>query len=72
MTEFLGRLVPLAEVSKTNRHLNYQHLLGLVRDGVLPAVRIGRRLFIDLNVVEEWARAGGSGFAGGWRRKPKA
>ena len=34
-----------------------------------PAVRIGRRLFIDIARWEEFKRTGGASFAGGWRKE---
>jgi hypothetical protein len=34
-----------------------------------PVVRIGRRLFIDLERWAEFKRAGGAVLAGGWRRQ---
>lgn len=50
-------------------------LYQLASSGVLPVgpvvLREGRRLHWRLDGLEEWIRGGGSGFAGGWRRKPK-
>jgi hypothetical protein len=34
-----------------------------------PAVRIGRRLLIDCTRWEEFKKAGGAAFAGGWRKE---
>jgi hypothetical protein len=34
-----------------------------------PVVRLGRRLFIDLERWAEFKRAGGAALAGGWRRE---
>ena len=40
----------------------------LVREGVLPAVHIGRQIRIDKNALSEWIRAGGCALPGGWKR----
>lgn len=34
------------------------------RQGLLPAVRVGRQVLFDLDALERWAAAGGSGGAG--------
>lgn len=39
------------------------------RDGLLPCVRLGRRLLFDRAAVQEWIRAGGKTYPGGWRRE---
>ncbi|MFB3778799.1 MAG: hypothetical protein ACE141_14370 [Bryobacteraceae bacterium] len=35
-----------------------------------PIVRVGRRVFIDLERWREFKRAGGQALPGGWRREP--
>lgn len=42
-----------------------------VRTGLLPAIRIGRRLYISEAVLREFLRNGGRALPGGWRRQPK-
>jgi excisionase family DNA binding protein len=39
------------------------------REGVIPVVRLGRRMKVDPEILEEWIAAGGSDYPGGWRRK---
>ena len=40
--------------------------------GVVPCVRVGRRVHFDLDQVERWIEAGGQALPGGWRREPVA
>ena len=40
----------------------------LAQDGILPCLRIGRRMHLDLRKVEAWIDGGGSALPGGWRR----
>ena len=40
----------------------------LVREGVLPAVRLGRQVRIDPEALEAWIDSGGQSLPGGWRR----
>lgn len=42
----------------------------LAAEGVLPCVRVGRRVYFDLSRIEEWVQAGGQALPGGWRRFP--
>lgn len=44
------------------------HVYGLVRDGVLPAIRVGRAWRFDEQKLRHWIERGG---AGGWRRERK-
>lgn len=39
------------------------------RRGQLPAVRIGRQVYLDVAALEEWAAGGGTPLPGGWRRE---
>lgn len=44
-------------------------LYGLVRDGVIPCVRLGRKVKFHPHVLEEFVASGGQGFGPtGWRR----
>lgn len=40
----------------------------LVRQDVLPHVRLGRQVRIDPDRLEAWIAAGGQALPGGWRR----
>ena len=40
----------------------------MAREGILPHVRLGRKVRVDPEVLEEWIRGGGQALPGGWRR----
>ncbi|HOC41844.1 MAG TPA: hypothetical protein PKJ99_02410 [Thermoanaerobaculales bacterium] len=42
----------------------------LVRAGVVPSLRVGRRVFVPVSKWVEWLDSGGAGLAGGWRSAP--
>ena len=42
----------------------------LVRAGLLPAVRVGRRIRIAERVLANFIEAGGRSWPGGWRKAP--
>lgn len=63
-------LLTLKEFAERKR-VPYVHLRRLVAEGVFPATRFGRRLYVDRAIAEEWIRAGGAALPGGWRRAPK-
>lgn len=50
--------------------MNEPHLRRLIAEGLFPAVRLGRRLYVHVETAEEWARNGGAALPGGWRRIP--
>lgn len=39
----------------------------LCRKGVLPHIRIGRKVLFEPTVLEAWIQAGGQPLSGGWR-----
>lgn len=49
--------------------LTEAELYRAVREGVVPAVRIGRRLRFDPVRLNAWLEAGGQALPGGWRRE---
>src|SRR5215469_16071695 len=55
----LRRLIPLSR----------QGLYSAARQGLIPHVRCGRRIFFDKTQIEAWIAAGGTALPGGWRRK---
>ncbi len=68
----LPRLVKLKDASAANGGpipLSYQQLAELARQGILPVVRFGRRLFIDPQKLGQFIESGGKALPGGWRRK---
>jgi excisionase family DNA binding protein len=40
----------------------------MVREKLLPCVRLGRRVRFDPGVLERWIEQGGAALPGGWRR----
>ena len=43
----------------------------LVREGLLPAVRIGRSVKFSPAALDAWIERGGQSLPGGWRRDPR-
>lgn len=39
------------------------------RQGILPAVRLGRHIRVDREVLDEWIKNGGQSLPGGWKRE---
>ncbi len=39
----------------------------LVRDGVVPAIRVGRQIRVDPQKLQDWLDRGGRSLAGGWK-----
>jgi excisionase family DNA binding protein len=56
MTTKLLRVPVVAEIIDTTIPRAYE----LIRLGILPAVRMGRQVRVDANVLEEWIKSGGS------------
>lgn len=44
----------------------------LIRQGILPAVKVGRQYRIDPETLREWIRNGGQSYEGGWRKQAAA
>jgi excisionase family DNA binding protein len=55
------RAAPLLGVS---RKILYQH----AAQGIVPCIRIGRRVLFSPRALDAFLAAGGQGFQGGWRR----
>jgi len=43
----------------------------LARQGLLPAVRLGRQVRFDPDAIDEFITSGGKALDGGWRREPR-
>jgi excisionase family DNA binding protein len=56
MTTKLLRVPAVAEIIDTTVPRTYE----LIRLGILPAVRMGRQVRVDANVLEQWIKNGGS------------
>lgn len=44
----------------------------LIRQGLLPAVRLGRQVRVEETSLRAWITAGGQAWPGGWRRAPQS
>jgi len=40
----------------------------MLREGILPGVRLGRQIRVDREALEEFIRNGGQALPGGWKR----
>ena len=41
----------------------------MLREGILPGVRLGRQIRVDREALEEFIRNGGQALPGGWKRE---
>ena len=41
----------------------------LIRQGLIPVVRLGRQIRLSPDALDEWIRAGGQALPGGWKRE---
>ena len=48
-----------------------RRLYALVRDNLIPTVRLGRQVRFSKQAVEAWIAEGGQSLPGGWRRDPE-
>jgi putative molybdopterin biosynthesis protein len=42
----------------------------LMREKILPTVRLGRQVRVSENALEQFVASGGKALPGGWRREP--
>lgn len=63
----MRRLLTAAEVAEILA-VTPARVYELVRQDVLPHVRLGRQVRIDPDRLEEWIAAGGQALPGVWRR----
>jgi len=66
----LKRLLRVGEVAEVTG-LSEARIYDLMRQGVLPCVRLGRQLRIDKDMLNRWIESGGQSLPGGWRRAAK-
>jgi excisionase family DNA binding protein len=43
------------------RRISRASIHRLAREGLIPTVRVGRRMLFDEHLLRDWARAGGTG-----------
>lgn len=60
----------LWRIPKVARYLDMpqSQVYRLIREGVIPAVRIGRSIRVDSTTLEEFVKNGGKQLSGGWKR----
>ncbi len=63
----LLRAEQVAEILDISKARVYE----LIRDGILPSVRLGRQVRVADSILEEWIEEGGQALSGGWRHKPQ-
>ena len=56
---------PVAQYLGVTRAVCYE----LCRSGILPHVRVGRRIRFSPEAILDWVADGGSGYPGGWRKE---
>ncbi len=54
----------VAGLLKVSHHRVYE----MVREGLLPVVRLGRQVRISEDALENWIAKGGQPLSGGWKR----
>jgi excisionase family DNA binding protein len=42
----------------------------LMREGIVPTVRLGRQVRVSSNALDDFISGGGKSLSGGWRREP--
>jgi excisionase family DNA binding protein len=58
-------IVPeVAEIIRTSPDQVYS----LVRQGILPGMKIGRRVVISEDALQKWIEQGGQAWPGNWRK----
>ncbi len=66
----LEKLVTAEEIAD-KLGLRPGHILALAREGIVPAVRFGRRVRFSPTAIEHFVAEGGCALDGGWRREPR-
>ena len=51
-------------------NLRIKQVYMLAKQGIVPAVRVGRLLRFDPVALRRWIAEGGQGFEAGWKRQP--
>lgn len=68
MAEITKRLLTVQEVADSILNTTPERVYTLIREKILPSVRLGRQVRIDSIVLEEWIRNGGQSYPEGWRK----
>ena len=68
MEKITKRLLTVVEVAENILNIKPERVYTLIREGLLPSVRLGRQVRIDSIALEEWISRGGKAFPEGWRK----
>jgi excisionase family DNA binding protein len=68
MSQSEPRLQTPAETAARMR-MSKRALLAAAAEGIVPCVRIGRRVLFDREAIDAFIKSGGKAFEGGWRRE---
>ncbi len=62
----------LIDVNEASQVLGFtkQRTYALVRNGLIPAVHVGRQVRFDPDAIQKWISGGGKALPGGWRQIP--
>ena len=63
------RLITVSEAAELLR-LRPARVYQLAREGILPAVHVGRQVRLEEQALRDWIARGGQALSGGWRRSP--
>ena len=67
----MAKLLRISEVAALLA-VRRERVYELIRQGTLPAVRIGRQVRVAEGVLGDWVASGGRALPGRWRRTPDA
>ena len=65
-----GRMLTTSEAAEVLRCTRL-HLTDMLRTGLLPGVRFGRKWLIPEDTLAEWIAQGGRALDGGWRKEAR-
>jgi hypothetical protein len=70
--EIMQQLMTVTEFIRSEPAIkSEQRAYQMIRAGLLPSVRIGRRIYVDPAQWETFKASGGKSLPGGWRKEPK-
>lgn len=62
------RMLTVQEVAEDILNTTPERVYTLIREKILPSVRLGRQVRIDSIALEEWIQNGGQSYPEGWRK----
>ncbi len=64
----MTKLIKAGEVAEM-MDIKEDHVYALARQGIIPTVRLGRRLRFSPEQIQDFIENGGRAWPGGWRRE---